>query len=70
MKEFNPTKYKNDFNKETYDRVSINFPKGQKIIIEQHWKRKGYKSLNTYVNELIKRDMTEIPKNNNDNHFT
>jgi len=59
MKDFNPTKYKNEFNKEAYDRVSINFAKGQKAIIEQHWRKMGYKSLNTYVNELIRRDMNE-----------
>ena len=57
MSDFNPTKYKNEFNKTAYDRVSINFPKGQKDVIEQLWKSKGYKSLNAYVNDLIKQDM-------------
>ena len=57
MSDFNPTKYKNEFNKTAYDRASINFPKGQKDVIEQHWKSKGYKSLNAYVNDLIKQDM-------------
>ena len=69
MGEFNATKYKNDFNKNAYDRVSINFPKGQKEIIEEYWKDKGYKSLNAYVNELIKRDMeqnaTSVKNSNN-----
>lgn len=58
MSDFNPTKYKNKFNKETYDRASINFPKGKKAQIEEHWKSKGYTSLNAYVNDLIARDMT------------
>ncbi|RGC26944.1 hypothetical protein DWX59_13800 [Enterocloster aldenensis] len=57
MSDFNATKYKNEFNKESYDRASINFPKGQKAVIEAHWKSKGYKSLNAYVNDLIARDM-------------
>lgn len=57
MSNFNATKYKNEFNKESYDRASINFPKGQKAIIEAHWKAKGYKSLNAYVNDLISKDM-------------
>lgn len=57
MGEFNATKYKNEFAKETYDRASINFPKGQKAVIETHFKALGYKSLNAYVNDLIKRDM-------------
>lgn len=57
MSNFNATKYKNEFNKESYDRASINFPKGQKAIIEAHWKAKGCKSLNAYVNDLIPKDM-------------
>lgn len=57
MNNFNSTKYKNEFNKEAYDRASINFPKGQKAIIEEHWRARGYKSLNAYVNDLIKQDM-------------
>ena len=54
---YDKVKYNNAFNKEAYDRASINFPKGQKAVIEAHWKKKGYKSLNAYVNELIRRDM-------------
>ena len=61
MSNLNPTKYKNDFAKGAYDRVSINFPKGQKPIIEEHWRKKGYKSLNAYVNDLIQKDMAEHP---------
>lgn len=57
MSDFNATKYKNDFNKEAYDRASINFPKGQKAVIETHYKARGYKSLNAYINDLIKQDM-------------
>ena len=57
MSEFNATKYKNEFNKMQYDRVSINFTKGQKEVIEKHWKQKGYRSLNAYVNDLIEKDM-------------
>lgn len=57
MKEFNATRYKNEFNKEAYDRVSIMFPRGKKTIIESHWKALGYKSLNSYVNDLIDKNM-------------
>lgn len=62
MGDFNATKYKNEFIRESYDRVSINFPKGKKAIIEIHWKTKGYKSLNAYVNDLINRDMGLLPE--------
>lgn len=60
MSEFNATKYKNEFTKEKYDRLNIQVPKGQKAIIEAHWKAQGYKSLNAYVNTLIKKDMEKI----------
>lgn len=64
MSEFNATKYKNDFNKEAYDRASINFPKGEKATIEKHWRAKGYKSLNAYINDLIQKDMEESSSEN------
>ena len=53
---FNPTKYKNAFQKENYDRISITVPKGQKAIIQQYAKNQG-KSLNSYIVDLIKKDM-------------
>lgn len=58
MGEFNQAKYIQEFQKEKYDRCIFNVPKGQKAVIELHWKAKGYKSLNTYVNDLILKDMT------------
>lgn len=57
MGEFDQTKYINNFIKEKYDTFKVQVPKGQKAVIETHWKKKGYKSLNAYVNELIRRDM-------------
>lgn len=50
-------KYQNDFNKLNYDRLNIQVAKGQKEVITDHYKSKGYKSLNEYVNTLIRRDM-------------
>ncbi len=57
MKEFNATKYKNEYTKKNYDRTSILFPKGEKAIIEEYVKSQGYKSLNAYINTLIATDM-------------
>lgn len=57
MGEFNQSKYIQQFQKEKYDRCIFNVPKGQKAVIEAHWKAKGYKSLNAYVNDLITKDM-------------
>ena len=54
---FNQSKYANNFTKENYDRLNIQVPKGQKGIITEHYKAKGYKSLNSYINDLITKDM-------------
>ncbi len=54
---YDKVKYNNEFNKEKYDRLNIQVPKGQKEIITEHWKSKGYKSLNSYINNLIAKDM-------------
>ncbi|MCD7990583.1 MAG: hypothetical protein LUK37_01840 [Clostridia bacterium] len=59
MGEFNKQKYDNQYAKENYDRCIFNVPKGQKAVIEAHWKAKGYKSLNAYINDLIARDMEQ-----------
>lgn len=61
---FEQFKYQNEYNKEKYDRCIFNVPKGYKKIIEQHYKERGYKSLNAYVTELIYND---INKRNNQN---
>lgn len=34
MGEYNATKYKNDFQKEKYDRIIVNVDKGQKAVID------------------------------------
>ena len=51
---FNATKYKNAFQKERYDRIIVNVPKGQKQIIDEHAKKQGYKSLNSFIVDAIK----------------
>lgn len=50
---FDATKYKNDFQKEKYDRIIVNVPKGQKNIIDDYARKKGYKSLNSFVVDAI-----------------
>ena len=70
MGEFNQAKYIQQFQKENYDRCIFNVPKGQKAIIEEHWRKLGYKSLNAYVNDLITKDMEkekQTIQNNSDN---
>lgn len=59
MGEFDQNKYIQQFQKENYDRLVIQVPKGEKALIDEYRKGKGYKSLNAYVNDLIKRDMAQ-----------
>lgn len=50
---FDATKYKNDFQKEKYDRIIVNVPKGQKQVISTEAKKVGYRSLNSFVVDAI-----------------
>lgn len=59
MGNFEASKYKNNFAKEKYDRIALNVPKGMKSKIDEYRKIKGFKSLNDYINEMIRRDMYE-----------
>lgn len=59
MSEFNQAKYIQNYQKEKYDRCIFNVPKGQKKAIQEHFKKKGYESLNMYINDLIRKDMFE-----------
>lgn len=53
-KKFNATQYKNDFNKEKYDRIPLTVPKGEKAILTEKSKQLGYKSLNSFIIDAIK----------------
>lgn len=59
MKEFNAVEYKNQYNREHYARLSVNVRLEDRADIDAHWKKKGFKSFNSYVNDLIRRDMYE-----------
>lgn len=54
---FDATKYKNDFQKEKYDRIIVNVPKGDKEKISAYAKEKKYSSLNAFVVDCIKKNM-------------
>ncbi len=54
---FDKNQYDSKYVKDHYDRLNIQVPKGDKELIEQHRKAKGYSSLNAYVNALIAADM-------------
>ena len=59
INKFDATKYINDFQKENYDRIIVNVPKGQKQVIHDIAEKQGYKSLNSFIvdaiNEKIKK---------------
>lgn len=57
MGEFNKQKYDYEYAKANYDRCIFHVQKGKKKVIEEHYKAKGYKSLNAYINDLINADM-------------
>lgn len=52
------SKYVNDFIKDKYDVIKVQVAKGAKTIIDEHRKNKGFRSINAYINELIKNDIT------------
>lgn len=56
---FDATKYKNDFQKEKYDRIIVNVAKGQKVLIDQKAKELGYKSLNSFIVDLINKKLEQ-----------
>lgn len=56
---FDATKYKNDFQKEKYDRIIVNVPKGQKQYINEEAKKRGYKSLNSFVVDAINEKLSD-----------
>lgn len=59
MKTFDQVKYNNQYNREHYARLSVNVRLEDRADIDAHWKKKGFKSFNSYVNDLIRRDMYE-----------
>lgn len=63
MGDFDAVKYKNEWQKEKYDRIIVNVEKGKRASIDNFRKEKGYSSLNAYINELIRRDMNGEKEN-------
>lgn len=50
-------KYKNKYNSDNYDRISLMVPKGQKQAISRRAQEKGCKSTNTYLSGLVQADL-------------
>lgn len=56
---FDSTRYKNEFQKEKYDRIIVNVPKGEKKLIDEQARKRGYKSLNSFVVTAIKEKLEQ-----------
>ena len=52
-------KYLNDYQKQTYDRITVLLPKGQKAALEEIAKNRGFKSVTDYIKSLIDQDKTK-----------
>lgn len=48
---------KNAYAKKAYDDIRLQVKKGMKEEIKEHAKKKGYSSLQGYINSLIEADM-------------
>lgn len=55
-KEFDQTKYQNEYKKKTYDRMELLVPKGEKAVIKEKAAAVG-ESVNEYINQAIKQRM-------------
>lgn len=58
MKEFDSVKYRNDYNKEHYERITLSMKKDEKEIFLKQAENRGYKKFSEYVRALIYQDMT------------
>ena len=50
-------KRQNDYVKNNYDRFGFALPKGQKAVIEKHYKSRGFKNVTEYIKALIENDL-------------
>ena len=55
-KKFDEVKYKNDFNKQNYDRINLTVPKGKKEIIKAHSETQG-ESVSAFINRAVDETM-------------
>jgi hypothetical protein len=55
--EYNVSKYRAAWEKENKDRIVLLVPKGEKEQIKEASVRKGFKSMNEYIKQLIDKDI-------------
>ena len=57
---FDPTAYKNEFDRQSYDRVALNLPKGKKAMLKAYAEKNGI-SVNALIAQAIE-SYTGIPR--------
>lgn len=56
---YDKIKYNNEYNKENYADIKLRLPKDMKQEVEEHFKAKGFTSMNSYIKALIEADMNK-----------
>ena len=56
---FNKKKYDQQYQKENYDRIALNVKKGDKAVIAEHAKKRGFNSITDYIKHVVYKDMNE-----------
>ena len=59
---FDKKKYDQQFQKDNYDRIALNVKKGDKAIIAEHAKKRGFSSITDYIKYAIYKDINENEK--------
>lgn len=54
---FDKKKYDQNYAKNNYDRIALNVKKGDRELISEYAKLRGYNSLTDYIKQLIYTDM-------------
>lgn len=57
MADFDQKKYINDYIKEKYDTVKVQFPKGYKDILKDRAKHLGFDGMSSYIKALVDKDL-------------
>ena len=57
MDKLKQIRYMNKWQKKTLERIAFVVPKGERDIIKEYAKKRGYTSTNSYLYDLIQQDM-------------
>ena len=55
-KDFDQIAYQNAYNKEKYDRITLMLPKGQKELLLEEAKKRGFSNVTALMKDMIKKE--------------